>query len=74
MIKFPKTGIENRKLHELFPLRKTSHDMDLRYQDKYQTALARTQRFRKSSIPFMQRQLNIEDRSTSNSSEEAETI
>ena len=48
--------------------------MDLRYQDKYQTALARTQRFRKSSIPFMQRQLNIEDRSTSNSSEEAEAI
>ena len=74
MIKFAKTGIENRKLHELFPLRKTSHDMDLRYQDKYQTALARTQQFRKSSIPFMQRQLNLEDRSTRNSSEEASHI
>ena len=74
MLKFSKTGIQNQKLYELFPLRKTSHDMELRHQDKYQTALARTQQFQKSSIPFMQRQLNLEDRSTRNSSEEASDI
>ena len=60
MIKFAKTGIKNKKLHELFPLRKIAHKMKLRNPDIYHTTIARTERFYKSSIPYMQRQLNIE--------------
>ena len=60
MIKFGKTSIENRKLHTLFPLRKTEHNMLLRNPNIYRVTKANTQRFYNSSILHIQRLLNKE--------------
>ena len=56
--KFATTSIANRKLHEYFNIRKTTHQMKLRDPDFYRTTRARTERFRTSSILSMQRLLN----------------
>ena len=61
MTKFAKTSIENQKLHKLFPLRNTEHEMQLRDPPTYRTTKANTERFYKSSILHMQRTLNEEE-------------
>jgi hypothetical protein len=62
MLKFAKTGIENGQLKEFFKLRKTKHPMDLRQPDKYRTTKVHTERFKNSSIPYMERLLNTDAR------------
>ena len=67
MLSFAKSGIVNGKLHEFFIPRNTAHQMTLRQSDKYQTTMAQTERFKKSTIPHSQRLLNLEDKSNQKS-------
>ena len=59
---FAKSSIENRKLHTYFKLRNTTHEMNLRDPDLYRTTMAKTERYRNSSILAMQRLLNKRNR------------
>ena len=58
MTKFAKSSIENRKLDKYFILRKSDHPMDLRKPEKYKVTRTNTERFKNSSIPYMQKLLN----------------
>ena len=49
---------ENQKMKKMFPLKKKEHDKSLRKEEKYVVKHARTDRLRKSAIPYMQRLLN----------------
>ena len=44
----------------MFPLREKHHDMDVRSEDIFEVNFAKTERFKKSSIPTTQRMLNSE--------------
>ena len=48
----------NRKLDKYFILRKSDHPMDLRKPEKYKVTRTNTERFKNSSIPYMQNLLN----------------
>ena len=63
MLKFAKDGIETGILKKYFPERNTVHNMELRHPDKYRTTKVHTERLKNSSIPFMQRQLNLNEAS-----------
>ena len=58
LTRFARNRIKNRKLNELLKLRTKEHDMELRSQDKYEMTNARTERFNKSSLPYIQTLLN----------------
>ena len=58
MTKFAKSSIENRKLDNYFTLRKPDHPMILRKPEKYKVTKTNTERFKNSSIPYMQMLLN----------------
>ena len=58
MTNFAKSSIENRKLDKYFILRKSDHPMDLRKPEKYKVTRTNTERFKNSSIPYMQNLLN----------------
>ena len=62
MMKFAKAGIDSGNLQGLFRLRNTTHNMEIRQPDKYTTTKAHTERIRKSTIPYLQRQLNMEEK------------
>ena len=55
--KFVKSSIDRKKLDQFFIFRKSNHLMTLRKPEKYRVTKTNTQRFRNSSIPFMQRLL-----------------
>ena len=57
--KICKNSIKNNKLNKLFKLGTKEHDMELRTEEKYQVTKARTERLNQSSIPYMQRLLDI---------------
>ena len=50
--------LRNRKLDKYFILRKSDHPMDLRKPEKYKVTRTNTERFKNSSIPYMQKLLN----------------
>ena len=52
--------LKNEKTETMFPLRKKVHTMDNRCEEKYKVNFAKTERMKKSSIPYMQNELNIE--------------
>ena len=56
--KFAKSSIDNKKLDKLFILKKPNQHMTMRKPEKYRVTKTNTERFRNSSIPFMQRLLN----------------
>ena len=62
MLKFAKNGIANRKLHDPLKLRQTTHNMHQRHHDAYRTTKVHTERFKNSSILFMERLLNNDAR------------
>ena len=62
MLKFAKDGIKSGKLTAYFKPRQTDHDMELRQPDTYRTTKVNTERFKNSSIPYMQRLLNLDAR------------
>ena len=63
MLKFAKDGIETGILGNYFPEKNTVHNMELRHPHKYRTTKVHTERLKNSSIPFMQRQLNLNEAS-----------
>ena len=63
LITFAKRSIDNKKLHDLFPIKKDIHNMQKRSKDKYQVQFCATERLKKSSILKMTHLLNIEEKS-----------
>ena len=61
-LKFAKKCLDNDTYSKLFPLNKVKHGMRLRNPLKYAVKKANTERLKHSSIPYMQKLLNIDDR------------
>ena len=61
-MKFAKNCLKNEKTEKMFPLRKKVHQMDNRYEEKFKVNFAKTERLKKSSIPYMQSELNSENK------------
>ena len=59
-LKFAKNCLKNDKMKQLFPLAEKKHGMDTRSQDKFKVHFAKSERYRKSTIPYMQKLLNNE--------------
>ena len=57
-LKFAKDCLKIDKLKQMFPLNTKDHDMDNRNTKKFKVNHAKTERYFKSSIPFLQRLLN----------------
>ena len=62
ILKFAKKCLSNENFSKLFPLNKVEHGMSMRYPLKYAVKRANTERLRKSSIPYMQKLLNFDDK------------
>ena len=60
-LKFAKNCLRNENFSKLFPLKKTNHAMNVRNPDRYLVKGAKTERYKKSTIPFLQRLLNDEN-------------
>ena len=58
-LKFAKKCIKNDRTKEMFPLNTVSHDIWRRKAEKYFVQPAKTERLAKSTIPYLQRQLNL---------------
>ena len=61
-LKFAKKCLNNENYSKLFPLNRIKHGMIMRYPMKYAVKRANTERLKRSSIPYMQKLLNIDDR------------
>ena len=59
---FAKNCLKNDKMKKLFPLAKKKHKMDTRSQEKFKVHSAKTERYKKSSIIYMQKLLNAEEK------------
>ena len=57
-LNFAKKSLKLDKFSELFPFNNAKHLMKKRNPEKYAVANANTERYRKSTIPFLQRLLN----------------
>ena len=55
---------ENIRANDMFPEKQKEHQMNLRKEEEYKVDFANTNRLQKSSIPYMQRLLNIEEQLT----------
>ena len=60
-LKFAKNCLKNDKVKDLFPKNDQPIKMNLRNQRKYKIKKIRTERYKKSSLPYMQNLLNIEE-------------
>ena len=61
-LRFAKKSLKLQNFHKMFPLNNISmHCMKMRKQRKFLENYAKTDRYRKSAIPYMQRLLNQED-------------
>ena len=61
-LKFAKKCLNNDNYSKLFPLNKLNHGMSLRNPLKYAVKKANTERLKRSSIPYMQNLLNLDNR------------
>ena len=59
-LKFAKNCLKNSKMKQLFPLAQAQHVMKTRSKEKFKVHYAKTERYRKSAIPYMQSLLNAE--------------
>ena len=57
-LKFAKNSVHNEKTDKFFPINHKKHKMKKRSNEKYVVKHAKTERLKKSSIPYMQRLLN----------------
>ena len=57
-LRFVKNSLKNENFSKLFPLKKANHVMNVRNPIKYHVNKANTERYRRSTIPYLQRQLN----------------
>ena len=64
-LKFAKQCLGHEKLKGLFPRHERRHNMEKRNIEKYIVNNAKTERYRKSAIPSMQRLLNQSEREKS---------
>ena len=55
---FAKGCLKIEKLKKIFPLNNKKENKETRNKEKYVVNIARTERYKKSAIPFMQRLLN----------------
>ena len=60
-LKFALNCVENPKTKALFPKRKRQHIFKLRHSNKYQIIFAKTERLKRSAVPYLQRLLNKEE-------------
>ena len=60
-LKFAKNCLKNENFSKLFPLKKMKHEMNVRNPDKYVVKKANTERYKRSTVPFLQRQLNADN-------------
>ena len=60
-LKFAKNCLKNDKVKDLFPKNDQTIKMNLSNQRKYKIKKIRTERYKKSSLPYMQKLLNIEE-------------
>ena len=58
--------MKSQKSQNLFPLRVKEHAMDIRDQEKYCVQHANTDRLKNSTIPYMQRLLNMNEQNDMN--------
>ena len=59
-LKFAKGCLKIDKLSSMFPLNEIQHNMEKRCNEKFKVNHARTERYRHSTIPYLQRLLNSE--------------
>ena len=59
-LKFAKDCLKIDKLKQMFPSNSKDHDMENRNTKKFKVNHAKTERYLKSSIPFLQRLLNTQ--------------
>ena len=57
-LKFAKKGLKLTNFKNMFPIQVTKHSMEKRILNKYKINSAKTERYFRSSIPYMQRKLN----------------
>ena len=57
-LRFTKNCLRSENLSKLFPVNKQKHEMTVRNPLKYKVKKANTERFKVSTIPYMQRVLN----------------
>ena len=61
-LKFAQSGMEHGKLTDLFMKNNKNHDMNMRNSEVYKVNFANTERYRKSSIIYLQSELNNNNR------------
>ena len=57
-LKFAKECLKNEKVKNLFAINKSMHDMKKRKKEKFKVKNIRTERYRKSALPYMTNLLN----------------
>ena len=57
-LKFAKACLKNENVKNMFPLNDIPYHVDTREREAYKVTMARTERLKKSSVPYMQRLLN----------------
>ena len=57
-LKFARKCLKSEKTKHMFPVRNSEHEMKKRDEEKFFVQHAKTERLRKSALPFMQRLLN----------------
>ena len=58
--KFAKNCLKNEKMKKLFPIEKHQHSMKTRSQSFFKVNRARTSRYQRSAIPYLQKLLNAD--------------
>ena len=57
-LKFVKNSLKNHNFSKLFPLKKSNHGMSVRNGERYHVNIGKTERYKDSAVPFLQRLLN----------------
>ena len=57
-LKFAKSSLKNQEMSKMFPLNNAPLTMETRFREKYRVTSCRTERFKNSAIPYLQRLLN----------------
>jgi hypothetical protein len=60
-LRFANNCLKNPKVRNFFPLKEKNHKMKMRKEKKYVVNKAKTKRYRRSAIPYMQKILNLEN-------------
>ena len=60
--KMAQKTVQTPNIKEMFPVRKENRNEKRRHTNKYHTNMANTTRYKKSSIPYMQNILNIQEK------------